>query len=93
MSTKQVNSQDSSKEMVQYEEILVDNVVCNRRFHIAFETGVPNENNVSVQCPHCGVKIFESTDHPPAVLMREENLTRAPTGEEPILTKCNFMQS
>jgi len=75
---------------ITYKKIEIDNAVCRRRFHIAFEDATPLEGHVKLECPHCHLTIYEKKDHPRAELIREENLTHQPDGSRPILTKCQF---
>ena len=77
----------------EYKKIEVDNPVCNRRFHIAYEerTNGPR-GHVQVACPHCGVTIFESDNFPPVILAREENLVKSPDGSRPLVQKCDFLK-
>jgi len=76
----------------EYHKIEVDNAVCRRRFHIAFETGQAPVKHVKIDCPHCGLRLWEAENHPPALLLREENLVRSPDGSVPLLTSCPFME-
>lgn len=81
-----------SKEVDQnnYKRVLIDNAVCKRRFHIAYEEGAQNEAHVQAACPHCGVVLFEAQNHPPVMLAREENLVKSPLGDAPIQYECRF---
>ena len=76
----------------EYHKIEIDNAVCRRRFHIAFEEGQPPVPKVSLDCPHCGLRLWEADNHPPAILLREENLVRSPDGSVPLLTECPFVE-
>lgn len=73
-----------------YHKVEVDNPICQRRFHIAYEQGMRPETEVSAQCPHCGVTVFEAKVHPPVVLTRDENLIHAPDGSRPMVYECKF---
>lgn len=75
-----------------YRKIEIDNVVCRRRFHIAFEQGQASIPEVKIACPHCGVTVYEAKDHPPAILSREENLVKSPDGSRPMMYECNFLK-
>ena len=57
-----------------YKKILVDNIICSRRFHIAFVDEGEAQQEVALECQHCGAKIFERKNHPKAKLIRDENL-------------------
>ena len=73
-----------------YKKILVDNIVCTRRFHIAYDTEASPEARVELSCPHCGIVVFSETDHPPAKLLREENLVRTAEYSEKRVKECHF---
>jgi hypothetical protein len=75
-----------------YKKIEIDNPICNRRFHIAWEerANAP-KGHVRLDCPHCGVTIFERDDFPPAIITREENLVKSPDGSRPLLQHCEFL--
>lgn len=73
-----------------YHKIEIDNPICQRRFHIAYESGVKPENHVEVKCPHCGVVLFDENNHSPAILAREENLVNSPDGSRPMVYECKF---
>ena len=79
-----------SKEEHQYKQILVDNLVCQRRFHLGFEEGSAHVSNICISCPHCGVVIFEAHQHPDVQFLREENLIKIPNDSDITLTKCLF---
>lgn len=73
-----------------YRKVEVDNAVCKRRFHIAFEDGIAPIAQVKIACPHCGVLVYEAKNHPPAILSREENLVKSPDGSNPVIYECKF---
>ena len=75
----------------EYKKLLIDNATCNRRFHLVFESGSKNNCHVKVNCPHCGVVLFDNPYHPPVMLARDENLIKSPDGSEPIIYDCNFI--
>jgi hypothetical protein len=82
-----------STESRNYKKIEIDNAICKRRFHIAYEEGYPEIlPKVQVLCPHCGVPVFEATNHPPAILTREENLVKSPDGTRPMIYDCKFLK-
>lgn len=76
-----------------YQKFEIDNTVCRRRFHIAFEQGSPIVPQVKIDCPHCGVTIFEAPNHPEVTLLREENLVKSPDGTNPLINECRFLKS
>jgi hypothetical protein len=76
----------------QYRKIEIDNAICNRRFHIAFEEGQKLVARQTIACPHCGVVLWEEDQFPPAILLREENLVKSPDGSRPMLTECQFLK-
>jgi hypothetical protein len=74
-----------------YRHIEIDNPICGRRFHLAWEEGTGNVvPKVEVKCPHCDVTIFSASNHPPVILSREENLISSPDGSRPICSECKF---
>jgi hypothetical protein len=76
-----------------YQKIEIDNPICNRRFHIAYEEreGAPLAHR-TVKCPHCGVTVFEADQFPEVILTREENLVKSPDGSRPIINTCAFLK-
>ncbi|MEY3903631.1 MAG: hypothetical protein RL189_2937 [Pseudomonadota bacterium] len=75
-----------------YKKIEIDNSVCRRRFHIAYEEGQSPVAETKVLCPHCGVTLFEARNHPPAILSRDENLVKSPDGTNTTLSECQFLK-
>jgi hypothetical protein len=73
-----------------YKKVEIDNLICKRRFHIAYEEGTPTKDLVKIQCPHCSDVIYEKKNHPYAELIREENLTHEPDGTKPLMSHCQF---
>jgi DNA-directed RNA polymerase subunit RPC12/RpoP len=57
-----------------YKKILVDNLTCSRRFHIAFDDSDSKLPQIEIKCQHCGQVVFHKADHPQAKLLRDENL-------------------
>jgi DNA-directed RNA polymerase subunit RPC12/RpoP len=86
-------SQENLNLSAEYEKIEIDSPICGRRFHIGYEVGGTIYNHVEVNCPHCGVLLFEKNYHPAAALMREENLVKAPDGSREIISECQFPHS
>ncbi len=76
-----------------YRKIEIDNPICGRRFHIAWEEGAAKiVPETKVECPHCGVTLFKAENHAPAILLREENLVNAPNGSRTQCNECKFQQ-
>lgn len=75
-----------------YRKIEIDNSICRRRFHIAFEEGQTPVAETKVLCPHCGVTLFEAKNHPIAILSRDENLVKSPDGSNTTLSECHFLK-
>lgn len=59
-----------------YKKVLVDNLTCNRRFHITFDDEARQEPVVELKCLHCQAVIFHKENHPAAKLARDENLVK-----------------
>ena len=76
-----------------YVKFEVDNPICKRRFHIAFEEGSPKLPEVNILCPHCNVTVYHAANHPQSILVREENLIKSPDGSRPIVSKCDFLRT
>lgn len=73
-----------------YKKVLVDNLTCKRRFHIAFDDADTKSPLVEVRCLHCDAVVFRQENHPPAKLARDEVLLKL-TELSPIKTKeCYF---
>lgn len=81
---------DNNLSSMKYEKRLIDNAICKRRFHLVFEKGSPNCPTVEAKCPHCGVILFQEKNHPPVMVVREENLVKSPDGSEPMIYECQF---
>ena len=73
-----------------YKKILVDNPVCSRRFHIAFDDEGEKQKTVEVKCLHCGALIFARKDHPSARLLRDENLVKETELSSVKAFECDF---
>lgn len=73
-----------------YVKKLIDNTVCSRRFHLTYDDRDPKQAKVTLNCPFCGIKIFEATDHPPVNLARQENLIQTAELSDDIITQCAF---
>jgi hypothetical protein len=73
-----------------YHKVEIDNALCKRRFHVAFEEGQKKVAKTQVTCPHCDVVVWEAENHVPGVLLREENLVKSPDGTNPMVYECHF---
>lgn len=73
-----------------YHKIFVDNVKCSRRFHIAFDDENPNLETVKLDCPFCGITVFEAKDHPAVEISRQENLIQTADLADLTMKECNF---
>ncbi len=81
---------DNSSNSIKYQKLLIDNATCHRRFHLVFESGAKTKPQVQVSCPHCGVLLFEKSNHPVVTLVREENLIKSPDGRELMVYDCHW---
>ena len=73
-----------------YQKILIDNVTCSRRFHIAFDDEAQPSSQVEVRCQLCNAVVFSAENHPPVRLAREENVDKTANLSEHIVTECLF---
>lgn len=73
-----------------YQKILVDNVTCSRRFHIAFDDEAQAAPRVEVRCQLCNAVVFSAENHPPVRLAREENLVKTASLSDHIISDCQF---
>ena len=55
-----------------YKKFLLDNVSCNRRFHVSFDDEAEVVPKVEIKCDYCDVLLFEKKDHPPVKVIRDE---------------------
>lgn len=83
---------EKSKGTHQYKKIMIDNVVCRRRFHLGLEEGGATVSQVEVPCPHCGMILYTAQNSAPVELLREENLVNAPDGSQRTLNECHFLK-
>ena len=81
---------EKQNDNMKYVKLLVYNASCKRRFHLVYEAGSTPLKSVEVKCPHCGIIVFEQTDHPSVIIAREENLIKSPDGSESIIYECKF---
>ena len=73
-----------------YKKILVDNPICSRRFHITFDDAGEKLPKVELRCMHCNAVIFESQNHPEAIIARDEILVKAIDPNAYIARRCDF---
>lgn len=73
-----------------YKKILVDNLVCSRRFHICFDDEGQKEPQVAVKCLHCDAVIYQKADHPTVRLLRDENLVKETDLSSSRSSNCQF---
>jgi phage FluMu protein Com len=76
-----------------YEKILIDNVVCARRFHLSFDTQAPLKEHIEIKCPHCQHVLFAAENHPAVTLARDENLVKTTMMSRNIMKECDFKDS
>lgn len=70
--------------------MLIDNLTCRRRFHLVFDDETPKQEEVQIQCLHCGALVFSEKNHPAVSLARDENLIQT-TQLSPLRTRdCAF---
>lgn len=55
-----------------YKKFLLDNVACNRRFHVSFDDEDERVAKTEISCDYCGVQLFEKKNHPPVKVVRDE---------------------
>jgi hypothetical protein len=73
-----------------YKKLLVDNPICNRRFHITYDDKAQPVESVELKCPHCQVIIYHKPNHPECKLVREENLISNLNLSDEIVRECQF---
>jgi hypothetical protein len=76
-----------------YQKLLVDNVVCSRRFHLTYDDEAAKQPTVEVKCQHCGLTVFAAKDHPPVKFARDENLIQASELSENIIRRCEMVDN
>ena len=59
-----------------YKKFLVDNISCNRRFHVAFDEEETSCSQTKVECSYCGAVLLERKDHPKFKVVRDEILVK-----------------
>lgn len=60
------------KTQMTYKKFLLDNVVCNRRFHVAFDDEDVPLDATQVKCEYCGITLLKKEGHPPLKILRDE---------------------
>lgn len=73
-----------------YRKLVVDNPLCMRRYHIAFDDEAPKTATAEIRCPHCPTVIYRVEDHPMPRLLREENLTKVMALSGQLVDECAF---
>ena len=76
-----------------YKKVLVDNVTCNRRFHITYDDEGPKEALVEIKCLHCDAVVFHKENHPQPTLARDENLIKTTELSQNRTKECFFEDS
>src|SRR5688572_18927932 len=76
-----------------YQKLLVDNVVCSRRFHLTYDDESAKLPQVEVKCHHCGITVFAATNHPAVKFARDENLIQTSELSDNIIRKCEMVDS
>lgn len=79
-------------EHMAYQKILIDNLICKRRFHLTFDDAEKPQPQVEVRCPHCQVSVFARKNHPPVQFAREENLVTTTRLSPLQVGQCNFLK-
>lgn len=74
-----------------YEKKLIDNSVCSRRFHVGFDPDQKPVREVSLKCPFCDTIVFQAENHPPAKILRQENLVQTAELSDQIVNVCSFV--
>ena len=74
-----------------YHKVEIDSPKCNRRFHVAWDNN-PDAlvNKTKVECPYCGITIYEAENHNELILVRQENLIHSPDGSRPMIQNCQY---
>ena len=73
-----------------YRKLVVDNPLCMRRYHIAFDDEDTRLATAEIRCPHCPTVIYRVEDHPRPRLLREENLTKVMSLAGELVNECAF---
>lgn len=73
-----------------YRKLVVDNPLCMRRYHIAYDDEAPKVATAEIRCPHCPTVIYQVKDQPRPRLLREENLTKVMVLAGELVNECAF---
>ena len=74
---------------VVYRKFCIDNPLCMRRFHLAYDDDDPKHpKQTEIHCPHCQVVVFKTNN--PVRILREENLTKVSEFSDSIMRECGF---
>jgi hypothetical protein len=73
-----------------YQKILVDNTICSRRFHVTFDDESTSVDKVELHCPHCNAVVFKASNHPPAIIARDENMIKTAQLSRDLMRTCSF---
>ncbi len=73
-----------------YQQILVDNTVCSRRFHLIFDDQAKVVPRVEIHCQHCDAVIYAAENVPPTKLSRSENMPKTSVLAENLTAECHF---
>ncbi len=76
-----------------YQQMLVDNTVCSRRFHLAFDDEAKSVPRVEIRCQHCDAVIYAAENVPPTKLTRSENLPKTSVLAENLTAECHYRDS
>ena len=72
-----------------YHKFCVDNPLCMRRFHLAYDDDDPKQTKqIEIRCPHCDVVVIKTNN--PVRILREENLTKVSAFNNNIMRECGF---
>ena len=74
-----------------YKKFFVDNAICSRRFHCAFDDEDAKVAHTEIICPVCQLKVFEADNHPPLTLARDENLITSTQFSRILVRECNYV--
>jgi hypothetical protein len=71
-----------------HKEFTIDNTVCKRRFHFAFDdTDLPVANQ-TFGCPLCKAVVFSAKNHAPVRFTRLENLVNQVDLSDRVIHEC-----
>jgi hypothetical protein len=73
-----------------YQQKLVDNTTCSRRFHLTFDDQAQPVPRVEIRCPHCDAVVYAAENQPPVKLSRSENLPKTSVLAEELTANCQY---